>query len=127
MAALQLAGIDLVLDVRAVPQSRKRGFSRGPLNEFLQAAGIAYRSEPRFGTPTSVRRAYQRSADREAFAAAYRRHLEGQEDLLSAYVDELSAPRNVCLLCLEADPADCHRSLLAEALAGRLGVETHHL
>jgi uncharacterized protein (DUF488 family) len=39
----------------------------------------------------------------------------------------VSAGRRVCLLCLEADPTHCHRSLVADALAGRVPVAVTHL
>jgi uncharacterized protein YeaO (DUF488 family) len=74
-----------------------------------------------------VRQAYQRSHDRETFAAAYTKQLATQDDLLVAYTQELSAQQNVCLLCLEAEPGECHRSILAEELGRRLGVEARHL
>jgi len=127
LTELQGAGVELLLDVRAAPQSRMRGFSRGPLRDALELAGIVYRHEPRFGTPRPVRDAYHRSGDWVAFADAYRKQLGTQEDLLAAYCAELKAMGRVCLLCLEADPAECHRSLLAEELEARLGIEPTHL
>jgi hypothetical protein len=51
---------------------------------------------------------------------AYRRHVEATAaDELDALAAELPGAPATALLCLEADPAGCHRRLVAEALARR--------
>jgi uncharacterized protein (DUF488 family) len=49
--ALRKAGVALVLDIRAAPVSRKKGFSKTPLAKHLAEAGIGYRHLRGLGTP----------------------------------------------------------------------------
>jgi uncharacterized protein (DUF488 family) len=46
---------------------------------------------------------------------------------LATLADLVRAARRVCLLCYEADPAHCHRSIVADALARLVPIEIHHL
>lgn len=128
MAALGAAGVEMVVDGRAVPASRRPGFAKGSLSATLEAAGIAYRHLKGLGTPAAGREAARagRTAQMRAIFAAHLEGLEAQAALVE--LEELvRGGRRVCLLCLEADPAHCHRSLVADALAARLDLEVHHL
>lgn len=126
VAALLQHDVDLLLDVRAVVSSRKPGFSKGPLSRSLVATGIEYWHERRFGTSSDVRQAYRKSGDAETFRDAYRTYLASVADVVAEYGLKLRG-RRCCLLCLEADPGHCHRSLLADALAVHLGAQPQHL
>jgi uncharacterized protein (DUF488 family) len=57
VAALREAGVALVLDIRAAPVSRKKGFSKTPLAQHLSEAGIGYRHMRGLGTPKQGRQA----------------------------------------------------------------------
>ncbi len=105
--------VDVVLDVREIAWSRKPGFSRGQLRAALEREGIAYRHDPRLGSPSGVRHAYRSSGDWDSFAQAYREHLASVQDIVGEYVAELGAGR-VCLLCFEGQAELCHRSIVAE-------------
>jgi uncharacterized protein (DUF488 family) len=61
--------------------------------------------------------------------AIFQRHLATPEARaeLDALADIVRAGRRVCLLCFEADPAHCHRSLVARALHPLVSVKTVHL
>lgn len=113
------AGVTLLADVRELPLSRRPGFSKTALAAAVDEAGIAYTHERALGNPKAHRDAWKRG-DSEAGRAGYRRHLveaAGSVDALALRVAE----GGVCLLCVEHDPASCHRTLLAEALRVRLG------
>jgi uncharacterized protein YeaO (DUF488 family) len=90
--------------------------------------GIGYRHLRGLGTPAEGRAA-ARAGQFDRFERIFRDHLAGleaQADL--AELERLVGDgRRVCLLCLEADPRRCHRSIVAEELSRRLGVEVHHL
>lgn len=127
LTCLQAAEVDLVVDVRELPLSRKRGFSKRPLAEALSEAGIDYLHLPRLGTPKPIRDAYKASGDWAPFSAAYRQHLVGAEELM-AEVAQQARERGTALLCFEADPLRCHRSVLADELRQRgLVAEVRHL
>jgi len=116
IAALRAAGVTHLLDVRAVPQSRKPGFSKTLLGASLEAAGIRYTHLRGLGTPKAGRDAV-RHGHPEIMQRIFRAHMEeptAQVDLARAAT--LAAAEPVCLLCFERDPAHCHRTLVAEFL-----------
>lgn len=119
MRELAEAGVSLLADVRELPLSRRRGFSKTALAGALAEAGIVYEHHRALGNPKPYRDAWKRG-DSAAGIAGYRSHLAGPSSesvaLLAARVGE----GGVCLLCVEHDAASCHRRLLAEALAERL-------
>ena len=119
VAALREAGVTHLLDVRAVPQSRKPGFSKRLLGGTLEAAGIRYTHLRGLGTPKAGRDAV-RHGDVAAMHRIFRAHMqepEAQVDLARAA--ELAAAEPCCLLCFERDHAHCHRQIVAEMLGGR--------
>lgn len=122
IAELRAAGVQRVLDVRHRPQSRRPGMSKTKLGAALAAQGIAYESRRELGTPPEIRVHYRSGAVRRG-AEAFRAHLEATAaDALDALATELSADGalRTALLCLEAEPAHCHRRVVAEQLATRL-------
>ena len=113
------AGVTLLADVRELPLSRRRGFSKTALAAALEEAGIAYAHERALGNPKPYRDAWKRG-DSAAGSAGYRRHLAEAGESVAALARRVTEG-GVCLLCVEHDPASCHRTLLAEALRERLG------
>jgi uncharacterized protein (DUF488 family) len=117
IAALQEAGVERVIDVRALPLSRRPGFSKSPLRASLAEAGIDYVHLKALGTPASGREAARagRQADLEAIYAG---QLELPEAMAQgAEMLELAAERPSALLCFERQPSGCHRTLLMAAVA----------
>jgi len=116
IAALKEADVALVADVRAVPLSRRPGFSKNILAAGLRDAGIDYVGLKALGTPPEGREAARRG-DHKKLAAIY----AGQLDLPEAIVQgeelrDLAYQRPTALLCFERNPEECHRSLLVAAL-----------
>ena len=117
LAALAGAGVARVIDVRALPLSRRPGFSKSSLAASLRDAGIDYVHLKALGTPKPGRDAAKRG-DVATLEAVY----AGQLDLPEAQVQaaimlELAAERPSALLCYERDPCHCHRTLLLAAVA----------
>ncbi|ACS41912.1 DUF488 domain-containing protein [Methylorubrum extorquens] len=123
-AALKAADVSLLADVRAVANSRKRGFSKGALKAGLLEAGLGYAHFRGLGTPKSGREA-ARADDAGLMRRIYCEEVLDTADggLALDALAELAAERPICLLCFERDPARCHRRVLAERLAPR-GFET---
>ena len=95
------------------------GMSKTRLAALLAEHGIAYEHRRRLGTPPDLRALYRAGRVAEA-AAAYRVQLEDTAaDELSDLARELESGPATALLCLEADPAECHRSVVADALRRR--------
>jgi uncharacterized protein (DUF488 family) len=128
LETLRAAGVELVVDVRAVAGSRRPGFAKTRLAANLEEAGIGYLHLRGLGTP-SEGRAAARAGRHAEMRTIFQEHLDtsvAQEDL-EALVSLVGSPREVCILCLEADPTHCHRSLVAAAVAERLPVRIEHL
>jgi uncharacterized protein (DUF488 family) len=117
LAALKQAGVSQVIDVRALPLSRRPGFSKSPLKAALQEAGIDYVHLKALGTPSAGRTAAR--AGRQAdMARIYAGQLELPEAIAqSAEMLELAREQPSALMCMEREPAHCHRTLLLKAVA----------
>jgi uncharacterized protein (DUF488 family) len=118
LAALLAAGVRHVIDVRAVPQSRKPGFSKRLLAASVEAAGLRYTHLRGLGTPKAGRDAARHGdiAGLHRIYAAHMQTLEAASDLERAAA--IVAEGGACLLCFERDPACCHRSIVAGLLPG---------
>ena len=141
LATLRSADVLLLLDVR-----QRRGV-RGPeyawananrLQAALAEAGVEYTHHPELAPTTELRRLQYAEDDRQGvgkrsrreLAPAYRdRYIAEILDKadLSALASSLPADRAGALFCVERDPEACHRSLIAERLAGEHSVEVSHL
>lgn len=123
ITALKQAGVVTLVDVRALANSRKPGFAKGALSAALAEAGIGYRHMRALGTPAEGRAAV-RAGRPEVMRRIFGAHLAGTEAQAAlADLSDLARRERVCLLCLEADPRHCHRSLVAEAV----GLPVTHL
>jgi uncharacterized protein (DUF488 family) len=126
--ALADAGVETLVDVRAVSASRRAGFSKRHLSAAAQERGIDYVHLRGLGTPPEGRQA-ARSGRPERMRTIYEAHLampEAQADF-SALTRLVRSGRRVCLLCYERDPRHCHRSLIAEHLAREADIAVEHL
>jgi uncharacterized protein (DUF488 family) len=128
VAALRDAAIDLLVDVRAVANSRRPGFSKRSLTAALEEADIEYLHLRGLGTPAAGRAAARagRHEEMHGIFAQHMQTLEAQDDLF-LLAELVGAGRKACLLCLEASHEHCHRTLVAAALDARLGVQVRHL
>jgi uncharacterized protein (DUF488 family) len=113
------AGVQLVIDVRAVAASRRPGFSKTALAAGLREQGIDYLQLRDLGTPKAGREAARRGRTAE-MRGIYGLHLETAEAEL-AMEQALAAARDrrSALLCYEAEAGCCHRSMVAERLVER--------
>jgi uncharacterized protein (DUF488 family) len=116
LAALKQAGVERVIDVRALPLSRRPGFSKSPLRSALGETGIEYVHLKALGTPADGRAA-ARAGSHSEMARIYAGQLELPEAMVqAAQMLELAAEKPSALLCFERQPAHCHRSLLLKAV-----------
>jgi len=124
---LKAAGVETLVDVRAVAASRRAGFSKTILGESLKAEGVDYLHLRALGTPKAGRDAARKgriAEMREIFDV----HLdEPAAQLQLAELRAVAGEKRVALLCFEADHAGCHRAVLAERLAAQDGFEIVNL
>ena len=120
---LRAAGVELVVDVRAVASSRKAGFSKTLLAGGLKDQGVDYLHLRDLGTPKPGRdaaRAGRVDEMREIFEA----HLEEPAAVLAlAQATALAKTKRIALLCYEDDPNCCHRRIVADRIRERLKCE----
>lgn len=128
LAALRAAGTELVVDVRAVASSRRPGFSKTRLAANLAEAGIGYVHLRGLGTPAKGRAA-ARAGKFAELRRIYQKHLATLEAKaeLAELAELVRSGQRVCLLCFEHDPAHCHRTMVAAALAKRIPIQVEHL
>ena len=127
VATLRDAGVALLIDVRAVPQSRKPGFSKRQLAAALDEVGISYVHLQALGTPKPGRDAV-RAGHPERMEVIFRDHMTGDRPLIElAQAKVLVRERPACLLCFERDHTTCHRRLVAEMIANETGQSVEHL
>lgn len=119
-AALRGAGVGLLADVRAVANSRKRGFSKGALKAGLEEAGLGYAHLRSLGTPKAGRQA-ARADDAALMRRIYCDAVLDTADggMALDELDALARTAPTCLLCFERDPDRCHRRVLTERLGAR--------
>jgi uncharacterized protein (DUF488 family) len=117
IAALAAAGVERVIDVRALPLSRRPGFSKSALRAALAEARIDYVHLKALGTPADGRAA-ARAGRHAELERIYAGQLELPEAIAQgAVMVELARERPSALLCFEREPAHCHRTLLLRAVA----------
>jgi uncharacterized protein (DUF488 family) len=127
IATLRASSVECVIDVRELPLSRKRGFSKTALREALVNVGIRYVHLKSLGDPKPGREA-ARAGRFDEFYKIYRKHLatpEAQIALAQAGATVLTA--KCCLLCYEQSPEHCHRKVVAESLSHAYNVDVRHL
>ena len=121
---LQSAGVKRVIDVRAVPNSRRPGFSKTPLRNALAEEGIDYVHLRALGTPADGRAA-ARAGRHDDLERIYAGQLELPEAIAQgAQMVDLAKEQPSALLCYEREPSGCHRTLLLGAVAPQAEV-TH--
>ncbi len=119
VAELEAAGVERLIDVRYRPQSRRPGMSKTRLGERLADHRIAYEHRRALGTPPDLRWLYKNNRVAEGHEGFARHVEESAAADLDALAAELRDGPRTALMCLEAEPAECHRSVLVEALRRR--------
>jgi len=121
-------GVETLIDVRTIPRSRHNPqFNRDTLPASLQAAGIAYTHMEGLGGLRHARRDSVNSGWKNLSFRGYADYMQTAE--FAAALDkliELSRTRHVAIMCSEAVPWRCHRSLIADALTVR-GIPVEHI
>ena len=124
---LHAHGITRIVDVRDHAFSMKRGFSKAPLSQALEDGAIGYTHLKALGAPKSVRDHLKVSGDWPVYVAGYLAHLETQDEALKTLLEIIAADQ-VALLCFEANPLECHRSLITQKLVEQGWVKVvHHI
>lgn len=115
LSLLRSRDVEIVIDVREIPLSRKPGFSKYHLSASLENAGIEYRHIVNLGAPKRLREKLRNGGSWWEYIKGYNVVLHREVE----WVDELvtlAATRRICLLCFERKAEECHRSLIAREM-----------
>lgn len=120
-------GIETLVDVRELPLSRKKGFSKNRLREALKDVGIDYVHIRKLGDPKEGRLA-AREGDYHKFRSIFSNHMAspaGQAGLVE--LEEIVKSTKACLLCFERCHEGCHRSIVVDKLSETINVQVENL
>jgi len=112
---LELTQVQVLIDVRLNPISRKPGLSKTKLAAALAAKGIEYVHEPLLGNPQENREGFSNGHLAQAKAAYAARLTNGSRDAFIRLVERARDER-VAMLCMESEPERCHRQVIVEAV-----------
>jgi uncharacterized protein (DUF488 family) len=118
--------IEVVVDIRELPLSRKPGFSKKALASLLHLSGFQYQHMADLGCPKPVRDRYKEDGNWNRYTEGFLNYLQTQGAAI-ARLSDLTAASNCVLLCYEADFNFCHRSLVANAVRDACGVAVTHI
>ena len=122
VARLLQADVRTIVDVRELPLSRKKGFSKNSLREQLAAVGIRYFHVSPLGCPKEIRDRYREDGNWKEYTRTFMAHLKTQVTALRELA-KISRSATTCLICFEADFSMCHRTYVARE-AHRIGAPT---
>lgn len=120
------AGVELLIDVRAVAASRRPGFSKTALAGSLKERGIDYLHLRPLGTPKAGREAARKGRIGEMHDIFEEQLQTPEGELALVQAKEAARERRSALLCFEADAGHCHRAIVAERIAAE-GFEIRNL
>lgn len=128
MALLRAHGVEHLVDVRTVPRSKRNPqFNRETLPHTLHVAGIAYTHMPGLGGLRHPRLDSINSGWQNDSFRGYADYMQTPEfDATIAELIAAAAGTRVAIMCAEAVPWRCHRSLISDSLLAR-GVEVEHI
>ena len=112
---LQAHAIDVLIDVRELPLSRKQGFSKNSLSLAVTNLDIQYIHMRELGAPRQIRHRLRATCDWIEYCKSYQNVLENQNEAL-INISNLSELHRVCLMCFEEDYQTCHRSLITSKM-----------
>ena len=128
IAKLNSQKIDIIVDIRDNPFSRKPGFSQKALSSYLKKEGIRYYHFGELGAPKPLRTYLADKQDYASFFKQYGSYLPEYRDSIDDIID-MGSDRKICLLCFEKYPHYCHRKVVAEFIKNYAGkkIEVIHI
>ncbi|WP_430453676.1 DUF488 family protein [Rhodopirellula europaea] len=120
--------VDLLVDIRELPISRKRGFAKTLLSQNLGSIGVEYVHMKSLGSPKPARHELRETRDYPKFFSAMDEHLASEKAAHDVNeVLSLAAESRIALMCFCGDWTRCHRSRVAEAIRARGRVSFEHI
>jgi len=121
VSCLQGFKINCLLDVREIPLSRKKGFSKKVLSKKLNERGIRYIHMKELGSPREIRHKLYQDGDYDYFFNAFQNYINRKKHFIK-YAYEQMKDYVACLMCFEKLAFKCHRSVVAEEIKTHNGI-----
>ena len=112
---LRAFNISVLIDVRQIPVSRKKGFSKTHLSQHLENKGIQYIHYRELGSPKELRDKLKSDGDYDHFFNVYHKYMKSQVNVIEELY-QIALDENCCLMCYEKLFDKCHRSIIAEEI-----------
>lgn len=116
---LRDAGVELLVDVRERPMSRKADFRKASLEQLCNSVGISYESWTRLGSTEHQRARLRGTGDISEFRRRFRDFARRNRTDALDRLASVAKAKTIALLCYERTHEDCHRSIVADLLADR--------
>jgi uncharacterized protein (DUF488 family) len=128
LALLRENGVTLLADVRVFPRSRRNPqYNSGTFAAALQKDAIAYRHMPELGGMRKPKADSINEGLKEQGFRGFADYMRTPEfDVALRELTGLAAQQQLAIMCAEAKPSECHRSLISDALSAH-GVEVRHI
>ena len=119
--------IKLLIDVREIPLSRKKGFSKNQLNYYVNKEGIKYLHIKELGTPSKIRHKFYINRNFEYFSREYKKCIKNNMEYLKQLITYIQNKKS-CIMCFEKDFNFCHRKIISQEIKKTFPIlEVKHL
>lgn len=112
---LKKNNVQILIDIREKPLSRKKGFSKKSLTEALAMENIDYLHLKELGSPSSLRKKLREDKDYSYFFNEFSGYLSSKKESLLEALEAIQDSIG-CLLCFEKNHEECHRKLVVEEM-----------
>lgn len=116
LARIKKHKITVLVDIRERPISRKKGFSKSKITDHLQSIGVKYLHIGALGSPSRLREKLHKDNNLEYFFKEYEKHLDTLDETVENLNQEVLSKSVICLMCMERNPLECHRLIVAKKL-----------
>lgn len=113
ISRLKQNDIDVLVDVREIPLSRKKGFSKTQLGTMVNEQDIKYVHIGKLGSPSIIRKKVKETNDYNLFFKEYSNYLKTVKNEIDELM-KLMENNRCCIMCFEKEVEKCHRKIVAE-------------
>ena len=115
ISQLKSHDISTLVDVREIPISRKKGFSKTVFSECLNKNGIEYIHLKKLGSPKNIRKELKQNKDYFSFFGKYLEYIQLHKNIISDLY-KIILEKNCCIMCYEDLPFKCHRKIICDEI-----------
>jgi len=115
VAQLKEFDISILVDVREIPHSRKKGFSKIPLSRCLREYHIDYLHVQELGSPKRLRQKLRLDGDHNYFSDEYYKYIRSRTKIIKDLYASILG-KVCCIMCYEKSFENCHRNIVADEI-----------